>query len=255
MTHAKTVWMLAALWAVSGPGCTDIEPCDEDGDRQSCTCSGGVPGTQVCLPEKVWSECECSGEPEDDGGAGQSGGGAGTGSAGQGGAGAGGGGAGGAGGRSGAGGSAGVAGSAGAGGDGSAGEPMLDGGLDGGGLGGSGGSSGAGGSGGAGGAGGQAADASRTCIEDTDCDTGATCVTLAIGFPLPTEEVHVCAPACTAPANCPVPAGSYEAMVACLANLCRVDCTPVELFGPQLTCPTDLTCQDDAVAGASFCFR
>lgn len=257
MTHAKMVWtLLAALLAALGLGCTDIEPCDEDGDSQSCTCSGGVRGTQVCLPEKVWSDCECSGEPGDDGGAGQSGAGAGTGSAGQSGAGAGGAGAGGAGGRSGAGGSGGAAGSAGIGGDGGAGEPMLDGGLDGG-LAGVGGSSGAGGSGGSGGAGGQAADAYRSCIEDGDCDTGATCVTLAVGFPLPIEEVHVCAPACTAPANCPVPAGSYEAMVACLENRCRLDCAAADpLFGTPLTCPTGMRCEtEDALSGASYCFR
>jgi hypothetical protein len=252
MTHAKTVWtLLAALLAAASLSCTDIEPCDEHGDEQSCTCSGGDPGTQVCLPEKVWDDCDCSAQPEDDDmGQGGSGGAAAGASGGSSGAAAG----AGAGGSAGATAGAGAGGSAAAGTGGSDAEPMLDGGLDGGELAGAGGSAGAGGAGGAGGGGGQAADPYRTCTADTDCDSDATCLTLSIGFPLPTDEVHVCAPACTAPANCAVPAGSYEAMIVCAESLCRLDCTPAELFGASLSCPTGMTCEADAF-GTSYCYR
>ena len=72
MAHSKVVWTLRWSWAsllagglLAGfAGCTDIEPCDEQGQTQSCTCDEGVPGSQVCLPEKVWDDCVCGDEPD-----------------------------------------------------------------------------------------------------------------------------------------------------------------------------------------------
>jgi hypothetical protein len=89
---------------------------------------------------------------------------------------------------------------------------------------------------------------------DTDCGVGNACLTLAVGFPLPTEEVHVCAQACTTSISCEVPPGSYTASVACVDDGCRLDCAPLELFGELLTCPTGFSCESD-LSGASYCYR
>jgi hypothetical protein len=42
-------------------------------------------------------------------------------------------------------------------------------------------------------------------------------------------------------ADCPVPDGTYEAVLACSQGGCRLDCTPLP-FAPLLTCPAGMAC-------------
>ncbi len=231
------------LFAVAGCS-SEYTACPTPLERRACSCGGDVEGVQQCMPEKVWSDCDCSGEgtpPADAGMAGASGGGAGgaggtSGASGAAGAGAGGSGAGGAGGG-GAGGTGGSAGSM---------TPAAGAGAGGAGAG------GAAGEGGAGGAGGSMAEARPAyggCTEDTvdeDCREGSICVlTQAVS-----GELTVCAPSCTMAEQCPVPDGEYEAMVVCAEGRCRIDCTP-EVLAPR-SCPSGMACAEQ-VLDTSYC--
>jgi hypothetical protein len=186
-------------------------------------------------------------EPDDAGGSGAGGAGGRSGASG-----AGGRGGAGAGGRSGAGGASGGGGASGSaaidGGvpDGSV-EPAVDAGAGSGGAGGSGGG-GAGGTGGIGGMGGAPSDDPyRACTVPADCNPGDQCLVTA-SFP---ADATVCQPSCVDVGECPVPAGSYEAVLACVQGGCRLDCTPV-LFGSLLSCPTGMSCIAP-LFGAAYC--
>ena len=119
---------------------------------------------------------------------------------------------------------------------------------------------GAGGSGvqhdaGAGGAGGAPADAGMpkpvnpysACMSASDCVPGAQCIIT----PSTPTNATVCAPPCVDTTDCPVPKGSYEAVMTCVTGYCQLDCTPV-LFAPLLTCPTGMTCIAPLL-GESYC--
>lgn len=67
--------------------------------------------------------------------------------------------------------------------------------------------------------------------------------------------LSVCAPACGVMSDCPVPEGTYEADVTCVAGRCRIDCTSVGFpFPIQQTCPTAMTCIADDLALAEYCY-
>jgi hypothetical protein len=185
-------------------------------------------------------------EPDDAGGSGAGGAGGRSGAGGAGGR----PGTGGAGGRSGAGGAGGSSGSGAIDGgmlDGSV-EPGMDAGAGSGGVGGSAGVGGEGGEGGIGGEGGAPSDDPyRACTVPADCDPGDQCLVTA-SFP---ANATVCEPSCVDVGECPVPDGSYEAVLSCVQGGCRLDCTPV-LFGALLTCPAGMTCIAP-LFGAAYC--
>jgi len=233
---AATLPAALILCAAVAAGCDDGEPCGVPGVVTACACADGRAGARVCQPGKTWRDCDCSGAialpnsvstPASDGGA-DSGSGA----------------TGGTGGRSPAGGAGGAGGASGApapADEDDAGSEPTD--------------AGTGGSAGASGAGGAAGDAGvvdpldayRECTSAAECGAGAECIVTA-SFP---SNASVCAPACIDIGDCPVPEGSYEAVVACVTGYCRLDCTPV-LFAALLTCPTGLTCIDP-LFGAATC--
>jgi hypothetical protein len=228
-SRAFAITLAVLLFACSG--CDAGEACDVPGAVELCACGSGAPGTQgarLCQDDHTWNTCDCSGAiplpnavmPLDPSG--------------------------------GRGGMAGTAGNSGAGGAGSGGTgggtPMMDGGgndddggmdlPDGGGSGGMGGSGGSGGMSGSGGMGGMDPENPYgPCMGNPDCRTSAEC-TITPSFP---TQATVCAPKCVDTTDCPVPEGTYEAMVMCVTGYCRIDCTPVG-FEALLTCPTGMTC-------------
>jgi len=227
-------WLLVALSAAFALGCDDLATCAEHGDTKSCECEDGASGTQLCLPERVWAECDCTfAMPLPDGGASGVGGGSGGG------------------GRGGAGGASGASGTGGS-------PPPIDGGDDDAGTdpmpGGTGGRAGEGGQGGEGGEGGAPAPMSaayRGCMNASDCDTGASCDTSPA---LLEDPLRVCARACGDSSDCPVPEGAYEADVTCVEGRCRIDCT-AEFPLVQQTCPTGMTCIAEEFPGlAEYCY-
>jgi hypothetical protein len=211
--------------------CDGVQPCAVPGSVEACACAPGMPGARVCEGEHTWGECDCSGAiplpnpvtPITGGSGGMSGG--------AGGAGVGGSGAGGAGGS---GGMSGGAGGAGVGGDDDGGvEPDA------------GGSGGIGGSGGMGGM--EPENPYGACMNNGDCQPTADC-SITPNFP---TDASVCAPKCMQVSECPVPEGTYEAMVQCVTGYCRIDCTPV-LFEPLLSCPRGMVCINP-LFGQSYC--
>lgn len=220
--------------------CSDQNPCSVPGIVQNCTCGNGMKGARVCGDDKTWQACNCSGsiglpnavanKPTMHGSGGSGSGGRGSMV------------------PPGGGGSGGMK------------PPPMSTDEDGGG-GGTGVADGGGGSGGtiahadAGGSGGAMADAGMTepmnpygaCMTAADCVPGAQCVVTAS---TPTDAT-VCAPPCVDTGDCPVPAGSYEAVLTCVTGFCQLDCTPV-LFNPLLTCPSGMTCIAP-LFGESYC--
>lgn len=85
----------------------------------------------------------------------------------------------------------------------------------------------------------------RACQNDGECGANALCVQTAS---VPTAFT-VCAQACTTDSDCPVPTGSYDAVVSCLLGYCGLDCTPI-LFAPLLSCPAGMTCVSSGFGGA-----
>jgi hypothetical protein len=229
-----------ALAVALSAACDDLEPCDAQGDTQPCECAGGAPGAQRCLPEQIWSACDCTAEPAPEGGGGGVSGGAG-GAGGRSGSGAG------AGGASGAGGARPPAG--GAGDDDDAGmdpDPAGAGGSSGAGAG------GASGMGGNGGAAGPMSAAYRGCMDTGDCDPGAACLMSPVVL---VDPSRVCAPACGNADDCPVPEGSYDADVSCVAGRCRIDCTEVDAFPLPRSCPANMLCvADEFPSATSYCY-
>jgi hypothetical protein len=195
-------------------GCRVQDACAEVGVVQQCSC-GATAGARVCMAERTWGGCDCSGaialpNPvlESDAG-------------------------GGSGGASGIGGSGGVSGSGGIGGFS--------------GIGGSGGSGGAGGSGGSGGAGGSTIPPYGACKDATQCIADATCLTTTIA----PDSWTVCAPKCQVTSDCPRGDGAYAAVARCNSGQCGLDCTP-PFLQPLLTCPTNMDCIV-VQAGAAYC--
>ena len=186
---------------------TSDEPCAVPGTTTACSCGGGVPGLRVCSEDRTLSECDCSGKlgipnPVTSGASG-------TDAAGTGGTGAGTGGV--AGTRAPTDEDSGVA-DAGM----SDGSVMVD--------------------------SGPMVDpllAYRACTSAADCDPDAQCVQTPVLF---SPTFTVCAPKCLDTTDCPVPAGSYTANVACVTGHCVLDCTPAPVTDPLRTCPTGTTC-------------
>jgi hypothetical protein len=220
--------------------CSDDSPCGVPGVVQTCACSGGMHGARVCGDDKTWQACNCSGaialpNPVADKPTMHGSGGSGSG------------------GRGGMmppkGGSGGMM----------APPTSMD--EDGGGGVADGGGSGGSGSGGmnahpdAGGTGGAMADAGMptpmnaygACKTPADCVMGAQCIVTAS---TPTDAT-VCAPPCVDTGDCPVPPGSYQAVLTCVTGYCQLDCTPV-LFDPLLSCPSGMTCIAP-LFGESYC--
>jgi hypothetical protein len=221
-------WLAAAAMLV-WTGCHTPPTCKTPGKTRSCECAKGQTGVQQCLPERVWDRCTCSA----DAGAPEPGPDAATNVP-----------------MSGTGGT----GPSGTGGTMQPGMPMdMSGGDDdagsdpnpmSAGTGGTGGSQDAGG--GSGGMGGGTdsgpppvtVDAYTTCTDASECEpVGSECLTDATGL-----LGSACQPACKNKNECPMPAGSYTAVVACTDGLCVLDCSP---SGSDLTprsCPTGLEC-------------
>jgi hypothetical protein len=63
--------------------------------------------------------------------------------------------------------------------------------------------------------------------------------------------IGVCAPPCSAPTDCPQPAGTYDATLACDNSACRLDCTAPGL-SPPLSCPTGMRCVSGIGSGTCF---
>lgn len=213
-----------SLAALLAPACTATERCGVPGVTATCPCRAGTLGARVCTDDKTWAECDCSGaialpNPIVGGSGGDMGGMGGVS-----------GGTGGTGGRAGTGGMSG--GSGGIGGGGVGGTDEDDGG------------------------GPMMSDAGDTdagpsnpygpCMADADCGPDAACV-ITPSFP---TNASVCAPKCIDVGDCPVPPGSYQAVLECVTGYCKLNCTPV-LFQPLLTCPTGMTCI--APLGAAYC--
>jgi len=236
----RLVWIAAcAALASVAVGCTGINPCRKQGLTEECDCAGGKKGVRVCLPERVWDHCACGEMPPVAGSSGASGGGAG--------------------GASGMSGTSGMSGSSGAGSGGTGGtqpDPDDDAGMD---AAGSGGSSGMGGSGGTagGGTGGSAGStamsaAYKSCTSATECSAGATCES-TLDPDDPSMMLQGCAPACADKSGCPVPEGSYTAMLDCIEGHCRLDCSP-PLLGDDLTCPASKRCAPAGLLEPSYCY-
>ncbi len=229
-------WLLVALSAAFALGCDDLATCAEQGDTKACECADGSGGTQLCLPERIWAECDCTGVmPAPDSGASGEGGSSGES------------------GRGGTGGASGASGAAGStspidGGDDDAGTEPGAGGV--GGIGGIGGAGGQGGGGGQGGAPASMSAAYRGCMNASDCDTGASC---EMAPALLEEPLRVCARACGDNSDCPLPEGAYEADVMCVEGRCRIDCTS-EFPLVQQTCPTGMTCIAEVPGLAEYCY-
>lgn len=211
--------------------CSDSDPCGVPGVVQSCSC-GAMKGARVCGEDKTWQACNCSGaiglpnpvanKPTMHG----------SGSGG-----------------SGSGGRGSTVPPTGGGSGGMQAPPMSTDEDGGGGTGVA--DAGGGGSGGmnplpdAGGTGGAMADAGMpkpmnpysACTTAADCVPGAQCVMTPSGA----TNATVCAPPCVDIGDCPVPAGSYDAVLTCVTGYCQLDCTPV-LFNPALSCPSGMTC-------------
>jgi hypothetical protein len=85
------------------------------------------------------------------------------------------------------------------------------------------------------------------CATASDCGAGARCIITA-NFPV---DASVCAPACVETSDCPVPRGSYGAVLSCVTGYCQLDCTPV-LFAPLLSCPSGMSCVAPLI-GESYC--
>ncbi|HMI93554.1 MAG TPA: hypothetical protein VK509_19410 [Polyangiales bacterium] len=238
----RLVWIAAcALLASVAPGCTGINPCRKQGLTEECDCAGGKKGVRMCLPERVWDHCACGEMPPAGGSSGAAGAGAG--------------------GMSGASGMSGMSGASGSssgtgGSGGTQPDPDDDAGVDMAGSGGASGVSGGGGVGGGGTGGGAGsttmAAAYKRCTSATECSASATCESTA--DPDDAEAMlKSCAPACTDKAGCPVPEGSYTAMVECVEGHCRLDCTP-PLLEPELTCPSGMRCAATGLLEPSYCF-
>lgn len=250
--YARRVFARAAFaiaLAVALTACTGIKPCAKRGLTESCECPGGVQGVRVCLPERVWDHCACGEMPAADAGvAGNGGTGAPAGAGGMSGGGSGGSGAGGSD-------SGGSGGSEPPDSDEDAGaEPTSDAGAGTGGAsgGGSGGSGGSAGSAGASGGAAPASTAYKACTSESDCGAGASCES-AVDPDDPFAEVLACAPACTEVSECPVPEGSYDAMIVCVEEHCRLDCS-ADLLQDPLSCPAGMRCASTDVLGPSYCF-
>jgi hypothetical protein len=85
------------------------------------------------------------------------------------------------------------------------------------------------------------------CTGDPDCAPIGAC---SMTQSSPTNAT-VCAPTCTVVGDCPVPEGTYDAVLQCVEGYCRLDCTPV-VFQPLLSCPAPMTCIG-ALFGQSYC--
>jgi hypothetical protein len=121
------------------------------------------------------------------------------------------------------------------------------GGVGGGGSGGTGATGGVGG-GGSGGTGGDPREAYRACAGDGDCAaTMGKCFTNMAG----TDTFTVCGAKCLVASDCPRPSGAYDAVTRCASGYCVLDCTPLALFQPNLSCPSAMTCVSVAFAGAA----
>jgi hypothetical protein len=77
-----------------------------------------------------------------------------------------------------------------------------------------------------------------SCAQDGDCmPAGSACLTDPSGL-----LGSACQPPCKAKKDCPVPPGSYSAVVTCTADkLCVLDCSPGSDLTPG-TCPGNLGC-------------
>jgi hypothetical protein len=238
----RLVWIaMCALLASVAFACTGINPCGKKGVTEECDCANGKAGVRVCLPERVWDHCQCGELPNDAGAAGASGGGAG--------------------GASGMSGSSGASGMSGAGSGGSGGtqpDPDDDAGMD---PAGSGGSSGAGGMSGASGMSGAGSGGSagatmlaayKRCTMANECSPNATCESTSDPDD-PLMMLQSCAPACADPSTCPVPEGSYTAMLVCVEGHCRLDCNGA-LLEPDLTCPAGMRCAPSGLLEPSYCY-
>jgi hypothetical protein len=93
----------------------------------------------------------------------------------------------------------------------------------------------------------------KACSTDGDCMPMGTCATTP--DPLTLGMVSVCQPACTASADCPKPGGTFEASVTCDAtnHVCQLDCAPSALLSPTLSCPSGMTCVVN-LSGAFLCY-
>jgi hypothetical protein len=83
------------------------------------------------------------------------------------------------------------------------------------------------------------ADAYTTCMEASECKpAGSGCLTDATGL-----LGSACQPKCNNKNDCPVPAGSYTAAVACNdEKLCVLDCSPTGSDVTPRSCPGTLEC-------------
>ena len=250
VTRAFASTLFGIALAVALTACTGIKPCAKRGLTESCECPGGVRGVRVCLPERVWDHCACGEMPAGDAGVAGKGGNSG---------------AAGTGGMSGSGSSGTGAGGSSSGGSGGSkppdsdedagAEPISDAAAGTGGMsgGGSGGSAGSAGSAGASGSAAPASAAYKACTTASDCGgAGASCES-GTDPDDPFAEVQACAPACTDMSECPVPEGSYEAMIVCVDEHCRLDCS-ADLLQEPLTCPASMRCASTGALGPSYCF-
>lgn len=214
MTHRflHVCALVAVLsWLLIACGVRDA--CAEVGVVQACSC-GASEGARVCMAERTWGGCDCSGAialPNPVAGVDAGGG---------------------IGGISGIGGSGGVSGSGGIGGGG-----IGGGGIGGGGIGGIGG----------GGIGGGSIAPYGACTDATDCVPDATCLTTTIA----PDSWTVCAPKCQVTSDCPRGDGAYAAVARCNSGQCGLDCTP-PFLQPLLSCPTNMDCIV-LQAGAAYC--
>jgi hypothetical protein len=232
---------LALIAAVALVGCTDDpEACGVRGGSQACACSDGRSGAQLCLPEGVWGHCECTGPfeggiAEDDASATPPPGGGSGGSS--------------------------TGGSGGANGEDDAGStpmPTTGGsdapGIDAGAVGDAavdaGGGAGTGGSGGSGGVdAGNAPSASyAACESSADCGGDACRQTtdLLLG------TLGVCAPDCQDAADCPMPAGAYDAAPACESGQCRLDCAALFPLPFPRSCPGGMVCRAEGLLQSCY---
>ena len=85
------------------------------------------------------------------------------------------------------------------------------------------------------------------CMTAADCQPKAQCV-ITSNYPV---DANVCAPACVDVGDCPVPDGTYDAVLGCVSGYCRLDCTPV-LFAELLTCPSGMACIAPLL-GSAYC--
>jgi hypothetical protein len=216
------------VWA----GCSTPPTCKTPGKTRSCECKKGQSGVQQCLPERVWGSCMCSAAGSPDAGSDampnmpMSGTG-GTGPMGTG---------------------------------GSSMDPpmpmtmMDDEDADSGQMpmstGGTGGHDAGGGTGGiaagTGGTGGNdggtppaIVDGYTSCTDASECKpAGSGCLMDATGL-----LGSACQPKCNGKSDCPVPAGSYTAIVTCNdENLCVLDCSPTGSDVTPRSCPSGLDC-------------